>query len=916
MQTKGMRIRTAGRVASMAAALLLGCGGGDPDRVETGTPNASSAMRRALAVRTPDATELFDWAEKTYSQFFPGHQFNQSFDTFTYRYYPATGNYVGLSGTTISVLGPISGGSILVVGQVSDFACLVYPADCAPLNIDRQPTDQRNTAPGPVSYQVVASGASALSYQWQVSGNGETFTDIAGATADTYALAATAWADTGKFYRVVVSNSAGSVTSRAAALTVYPALTEYGFSPLAARMKTPRAMHTATDLADGTILITGGFTSGPFPNMVLDTAELYDPATGTFTTLTARMRSPRASHAATRLVGGQVLLTGGQVDTTNGDGADTAEIYDPATRSFTSVASPMKSPRGGHTASFLFSGKVLVAGGFNQGPGTLTADAELFDPSLLSFSALAGRMVESRTSHQALWLLGARSLLLTGGSRAGKALDSAELFDPADNRFKAVAARMGTARAAHSMHVLVGGTLVLAGGAGAFGAAGTAAFDTAEAYDPITQTFTPLSARMSSPRAGHAAAYLPDGSALLTGGVTTGSTAGPVTVLDSVEVFRNTHPVDRPEVTITATPATLVLGGSTLLQWTAQRAVSCSASGNWEGPRGVAGSRTITPTATGLQGFYLLCTGLGGVATAGATVQVQTPAPTLRLTATPSPAPFGSTIVLGWTTTDATGCVASKDWSGPRSAQGNDYIPAGTVATTKHFALTCNGPGGSVSAETSVVVQAPPPPLPTVSLTATPTSAAAGSTISLSWSTSNATSCTASANWAGARSISGRESIYAPAIEGTAPFTLTCTGAGGSASATASVAVTLGECVQIGGSWSETARVTLNCIPAEASDTIDASGVGSILQNGCSIRYTVAGQLRTGTVVGRTFTLTGPVAVAQPGATLTANHLTINGTISSDTRKMIATGTGQLAGSAPDGSSANCAVSSSSTLTR
>jgi hypothetical protein len=73
---------------------------------------------------------------------------------------------------------------------------------------------------------VVATGTAPLSYQWQKSG-----VNIAGATAVTYTTAATTTSDNGASFAVVVSNTAGTVTSAAATLTVNPAVLTLGINP-------------------------------------------------------------------------------------------------------------------------------------------------------------------------------------------------------------------------------------------------------------------------------------------------------------------------------------------------------------------------------------------------------------------------------------------------------------------------------------------------------------------------------------------------------------------------------------------------------------------------------------------------------------------------------------------------------------
>lgn len=96
----------------------------------------------------------------------------------------------------------------------------------------------------------------------------------------------------------------------------------------------------------------------------------------------------------------------------------------------------------------------------------------------------------------------------------------------------------------------------------------------------------------------------------------------------------------------------------------------------------------------------------------------------------------------------------------------------------------CNADNGPTQ-----TIVSPPPPLPQVTLTAAPTTSAIGGSSTLTWTTSNATACTASGAWSGARATSGTASTGAFTSPGTYSYVLTCTGAGGSASSTATVMV-------------------------------------------------------------------------------------------------------------------------------
>lgn len=87
---------------------------------------AAAALPPALTV-----TELFDWAELTYPQYFPSHQANRTLGPYTYRYYGTTQNHVAVAGEDVYVQGPVSGGGLAYVGTLASFACTVHAGQCA-----------------------------------------------------------------------------------------------------------------------------------------------------------------------------------------------------------------------------------------------------------------------------------------------------------------------------------------------------------------------------------------------------------------------------------------------------------------------------------------------------------------------------------------------------------------------------------------------------------------------------------------------------------------------------------------------------------------------------------------------------------------------------------------------------------------
>ncbi|HEX8437984.1 kelch repeat-containing protein [Archangium sp.] len=129
-----------------------------------------------------------------------------------------------------------------------------------------------------------------------------------------------------------------------------------------------RQRFSALVLPSGKVLAAGGLSVRVFE---YDTAELYDPGTDTWST-TSRMSSTHGNHAATLLPSGKVLISGG-----SGLGREpcSADLYEPETDTWSCAELPRPSLRGFLTATLLYSGRVLTAGGFKS--PTLHATAEL-----------------------------------------------------------------------------------------------------------------------------------------------------------------------------------------------------------------------------------------------------------------------------------------------------------------------------------------------------------------------------------------------------------------------------------------------------------------------------------------------------------------------------------------------------------
>jgi N-acetylneuraminic acid mutarotase len=170
--------------------------------------------------------------------------------------------------------------------------------------------------------------------------------------------------------------------------------------------------HTATLLADGTVLVVGGSNrKGP-----LAIAEVYDPGTGRWRR-TGSLANATLYHTATRLSDGTVLVAGPSAS---------AEVYDPATGTWNSVGN-LATVHLSHTATLLRNGTVLVVGGINA--ESILASAEVYDPATGTWNS-AGNLTTARYSHTATLLSDGRVLVVGGSGNENVDLASAEVYDP------------------------------------------------------------------------------------------------------------------------------------------------------------------------------------------------------------------------------------------------------------------------------------------------------------------------------------------------------------------------------------------------------------------------------------------------------------------------------------------------------
>jgi uncharacterized protein (TIGR03437 family) len=284
------------------------------------------------------------------------------------------------------------------------------------------------------------------------------------------------------------------------------------FSP-GGSMNASRSGHTATLLPDGKVLLAGGdsaFGNGADGDTAQSSAEVYDPETGTFTP-TGSMTAAREGHTATLLNNGKVLIAGGVAFI---DGNQTflgsAELYDPLTGAFTPTGS-MNAARTALTATLLASSKVLFGSYFNYDSTDTTEleDAELYDPATGTFS-LTGRTAFPELRSNSTSLLATGDVLETLEYSCDPA-DLAEIYHSSTGTFTA-APKMSGLRGYSTATLLPDGTVLIDGQDFSI----PPVYASAELYDSATGAFSPVIPATS--QQGHTATLLPDGTVLLAGG--------------------------------------------------------------------------------------------------------------------------------------------------------------------------------------------------------------------------------------------------------------------------------------------------------------------------------------------------------------------------------------------------------------
>lgn len=289
-----------------------------------------------------------------------------------------------------------------------------------------------------------------------------------------------------------------------------------GKSTPTGKMQEARVSHIATPLADGRILVAGGWNG----TATTASAEIYDREKNRFQSIGAMM-SARMDSTATPLKDGSILIVGGAKSTNQAIAQ--AEIFRLPAARFQSVAN-LNEARAHHAAVSLQDGRVLIVGGL-KAKNLATRTAEIFDPSTGSFQP-TGSMAQARCKHSAVLLRDGRVMVIAGSADCDerRRIAETEIFDPKTGKFEA-GPKLNNPRykIISATAVLRDGTVVVAGDA-----------DDVEVWKPGQSNFAKIQGGIGKNLSFSVATALPNGEVLVTGGYD-----------NDIQISRNTWRISR-----------------------------------------------------------------------------------------------------------------------------------------------------------------------------------------------------------------------------------------------------------------------------------------------------------------------------------------------------------------------------------
>ncbi|HBB86211.1 MAG TPA: hypothetical protein DC047_01185, partial [Blastocatellia bacterium] len=281
------------------------------------------------------------------------------------------------------------------------------------------------------------------------------------------ASAAVASASSASFRALLFGRAVADITVANSGSIKQSSATPTALAPPVAdtQLNKARRGHTATLLADGSVLVSGGEDANGF----ITEAEIYDPTSGTFS-VSGNLSAPRADHTATRLPDGRVLIAGGRGQL---GPLSSTEVFDPASGAFT-AGPDLNGARSGHSATRLSDGRIVFAGGDASG------SVEIYDPSANAFSSVGANMLAPRAQHSAALLNDGNILFVGGKALDGRNVLTGEILNVASAAFSAVGNEAKDEHVRALLRVLPDGKVQIIGGTD---------HEDIEMYDPAINQF-------------------------------------------------------------------------------------------------------------------------------------------------------------------------------------------------------------------------------------------------------------------------------------------------------------------------------------------------------------------------------------------------------------------------------------------
>jgi hypothetical protein len=262
-------------------------------------------------------------------------------------------------------------------------------------------------------------------------------------------------------------------------------------------MNTERSYPLAARLADGRVLVAGGYTAN---DETASSAEIFDPTTGKWT-LAGEMSESRAQGFGVALADGRVLAAGGGDD----NGRTSADLYDPSSGKWTPTGSMSTSRAGPLVPVVLGNGNVLVAGGFNDDQ----TSALLYVPKTGTWSP-TGSMRTGRADEQSAILLANGQVLICGGRPT-----SCDAYDPATGGFTGTDLPPESSNDLLALTQLKNGRVLLAAGGTNLNRPTTAPTSKGQLFDPVTGHWSVVPQSTTTQVYVRSASLLPDGTVLV-----------------------------------------------------------------------------------------------------------------------------------------------------------------------------------------------------------------------------------------------------------------------------------------------------------------------------------------------------------------------------------------------------------------